>query len=95
MLTFLCGIVLAAVLYTVVVYCAGLTVVWGIVFAVLGLICVNITVALILKGMTAKVNNLIQQIMLDTRHKLEVMQNQFMRRPGGSQKQMMSAFERV
>ena len=95
MLTFLCGIVLAAILYTVVVYCAGLSFVWGIVFAVLGLICVNITVALILKGMTAKVNNLIQQIMLDTRHKMEVMQNQFMRRPGGSQKQMMSAFERV
>ena len=54
MLTFLCGIVLAAILYTVVVYCAGLTVVWGIVFAVLGLICVNITAAIILKGIDRK-----------------------------------------
>ena len=95
MLTFVCGIALAAVLYAVVVYSAGLSIVWGITFAVLGLICVNITVALILKGMTAKINNQIQQIMLDTRHKMEVMQNQFMRRPGGSQKQIMSAFERL
>ncbi|MBR2365309.1 MAG: hypothetical protein IKA79_08905 [Lentisphaeria bacterium] len=95
MLTFLCGVVLAAILYTVIVFSAGLSWVWGIVFAVLGLICVNITVALILKGITGKINNKIQQIMLDTRHKMEVMQNQFMRRPGGNQKQMMSSFERL
>ncbi|MBO5761517.1 MAG: hypothetical protein J6S53_08250 [Lentisphaeria bacterium] len=95
MLTFLCGIVLAAVIYTVVVMSAGLSIVWGIVFAVAGLICVNVAVALILKAVTGRINNKIQQIMLDTRHRMEVQQNQFMRRPGGNQKQMMSAFERL
>ncbi|MBP5182862.1 MAG: hypothetical protein J6331_07545 [Lentisphaeria bacterium] len=95
MLTFACGLVLAAILYTVVVYSAGLSIVWGIVFGLLGLICVNITVALILKKITGKINANIQQIMLDTRHRMEVQQNQFMRRPGGNQKQMMAVFERL
>lgn len=95
MLTFVCGIIIAAILYTVVVYSAALSFVWGIVFAVLGLICVNVTVALILKSFTGKINNSIQQIMLETRHKMEVMQNQFMRRGGGNPQQMMSSLERL
>ena len=72
----------------------GLSQTWSIVIGMAAFLAVTITVSQITRIKIKKINADIQQVMEETRHKITMMQNQFMRRPLGSQKMMLQALEK-
>lgn len=94
MLTFVCGIALGGIVYFSLSHFAVMRPVPSAIVAVLCMFIFQLLVMLILRRLSGKINNVLQQIMGETATKLRNMQEQFMRRPMGGQKQMMQALER-
>lgn len=67
---------------------------WGVLTGILVVIAVQLAISLLLRRKIKQVNQQIQEVMLDVRRKVEFKQQQFMRRPIGSQKMMMEALEK-
>jgi len=64
---------------------------------VIGILCmmpVQITIALIIRSRTKKINNVLQNIIQETQQKIQQRQNQMMRRNSGDAKQMMTVLEK-
>ena len=72
----------------------GLSQTWSSVVGILAFLAVVVTVSQIIRIKIKKLNAGIQQIMEELQHKIMLMQNQFMRRPAGSQKVMMQMLEK-
>ena len=66
---------------------------WCVAAALAALMLVQLGMSLILRAMSKKINLVLQNIMQDTQAKIQMLQNQFARRPL-SQKDMMKALER-
>lgn len=73
---------------------SGLNYTWSIVIAMAVFLAVTVSVSQIVRVKIKKLNAGIQQVMEETRHKIMMMQNQFMRRPMGSQNMMLQALEK-
>ena len=73
---------------------SGLSPSWSIIIGLTVFLAAVITISQIVRVKIKKLNGNIQQVMEELQHKLMLMQNQFMRRPPGSQKVMMQALER-
>ena len=67
---------------------------WGILPGMLAVIAVHLGISLLIRRKIKQVNNKIQELMMEVRHKVELKQQQFMRRPVGSQKMMMDVLEK-
>ena len=91
MLTSLCALLAGFIVWLGTVYGFQATHYWGTFFGILALLAVQITIALIVRRRTMKINLQIQGIMLDVQRRLETKQQQFMRRPMDP-KQMMQQF---
>ena len=72
----------------------GLSVSWSVIIGLAAFLAVVITISQIVRVKFKKLNAGIQQIMEETQHRIMRMQNQFMRRPAGSQKMMLQALEK-
>ena len=72
----------------------GLTTPWSVFIGILAFLAVTAVISQIIRLKIKKLNDRIQQVMEETRHRIMVMQNQFMRRPPGSQKMMLQALEK-
>jgi hypothetical protein len=94
MLTIICGLALGGIVYFSTTQFAGMKPVSSAIIAVLCMLIFQVIVMLILRKLSGKINGVLQQIMTETATKLRSMQEQFMRRPMGGQKQMMQALER-
>ena len=81
MLTLLCALAAGIIVGLGTIYGFHLTPSWGTFFGVLALLIVQVTVSLIVRRRTTKINFQIQGIMQEVQKKLEVKQQQFMRRP--------------
>ena len=81
MLTLLCALAAGIIVGLGTIYGFHLTPSWGTFFGVLALLIVQVTVSLIVRRRTTKINLQIQGIMLEVQKKLESKQQQFMRRP--------------
>ena len=75
-------------------HAGGLSRPWSVTIGMLAFLAVVITVSQMIRIKIKKINAGIQQVMEEVQHKIMVMQNQFMRRPPGSQKMMMQALEK-
>lgn len=73
---------------------AGQRPAWSIVIGLAVFLVTVIAISQVIRVKIKKLNGNIQQVMEELQHKLMLMQNQFMRRPLGSQKMMMQALER-
>ena len=73
---------------------SGLSVTWSVFIGLAAFLAVTAVISQIIRVKVKKLNDALQQIMEETRHKIMMMQNQFMRRPLGSQKTMMMALEK-
>ncbi len=73
---------------------SGLSHSWCIVIGLTAFLAAVITISQIVRVKIKKLNGNIQQIMEEVQHRIMLMQNQFMRRPPGSQKVMMQALEK-
>ena len=67
---------------------------WCIVIGLAAFLVTIIVISQIVRVKIKQLNGNIQQVMEELQHKLMLMQNQFMRRPLGSQKVMMQALEK-
>lgn len=67
---------------------------WSVVIGLAAFLAVTAVISQIIRLKIKKLNAGLQQIMEETRHKIMLMQNQFMRRPLGSQKTMLMALEK-
>lgn len=67
---------------------------WGALAGVLAVIAVQLGISLAIRRKVQQVNNKIQELMMDVRRRVELKQQQFMRRPVGSQKMMMQVLEK-
>lgn len=67
---------------------------WALFFGILAFMVINIVVSLVIRRATGLLNKQIEMAMLETRQKLEAMQNRFAYRPAGNQKQMMAMLEK-
>lgn len=67
---------------------------WALFFGILAFVVINLIVSLMIRRVTGVLNKRIEMAMLETRQKLEAMQNRFAYRPAGSQKQMMAMLEK-
>ena len=83
------GLATGAAVYFSLTYAADMKGAGVIVLAVLSMFLVQLIVMLVLRKVSAKINNVLQATMMETANKLRAMQEQYMRRPVGSQKQMM------
>ena len=72
----------------------GLSYTWSVAVGVLVFLAVTAVISQIIRVKIKKLNTDIQQVMEETRHRIMMMQNQFMRRPAGSQKMMLQALEK-
>ena len=73
---------------------SGLSVAWSVFIGLAAFLAVTAVISQIIRVKVKKLNDALQQIMEETRHKIMMMQNQFMRRPLGSQKMMLQALEK-
>ena len=73
---------------------SGLSVTWSVFIGLAAFLAVTAVISQIIRVKVKKLNDGLQQIMEETRHKIMMMQNQFMRRPQGSQKTMLQALEK-
>jgi len=73
---------------------SGLSVPWSVFIGLAAFLAVTAVISQIIRVKVKKLNDALQQIMEETRHKIMMMQNQFMRRPLGSQKTMLMALEK-
>ena len=73
---------------------SGLSVAWSVFIGLAAFLAVTAVISQIIRIKVKKLNDGLQQIMEETRHKIMMMQNQFMRRPLGSQKMMLQALEK-
>ena len=73
---------------------SGLSVAWSVFIGLAAFLAVTAVISQIIRIKVKKLNDGLQQIMEETRHKIMMMQNQFMRRPLGSQKVMLQALEK-
>ncbi len=73
---------------------SGLSITWSVFIGLAAFLAVTAVISQIIRGKVKKLNDGLQQIMEETRHKIMMMQNQFMRRPLGSQKMMLQALEK-
>ena len=73
---------------------SGLSITWSVFIGLAAFLAVTTVISQIIRLKIKKLNDGLQQIMEETRHKIMMMQNQFMRRPLGSQKMMMQALEK-
>lgn len=94
MLTLICGIALGGIVYFSLSHFAVMRPIPSVIVAVLCMFIFQLIVMLILRKVSGKINGVLQQIMGETATKLRSMQEQFMRRPMGGQKQMMQILER-
>lgn len=94
MFTIILGLATGAAVYFSLTYAADMKGAGVIVLAVLSMFLVQLIVMLVLRKVSAKINNVLQATMMETANKLRAMQEQYMRRPVGSQKQMMQNLER-
>ena len=67
---------------------------WALFFGILAFMVVNVVVSLVVRRVSGLLNKQIEMTMMETRQKLEAMQNRFAYRPAGSQKQMMAMLEK-
>ena len=73
---------------------AGLSTVWIVFIGLAVFLGVTAVISQIVRRKIKKLNAGLQQIMEETRHRIMMMQNQFMRRPLGSQKTMLMTLEK-
>ncbi len=73
---------------------AGLSAAWIVFIGLMAFLVVTAVISQIIRSKIKKLNAGLQQIMEETRHRIMMMQNQFMRRPLGSQKTMLAALEK-
>ncbi|MBQ6597441.1 MAG: hypothetical protein IJH79_07800, partial [Lentisphaeria bacterium] len=73
---------------------SGLSITWSVFIGLAAFLAVTAVISQIIRLKVKKLNDGLQQIMEETRHKIMMMQNQFMRRPLGSQKMMLQALEK-
>ena len=73
---------------------SGLSVTWSVFIGLAAFLAVTAVISQIIRVKVKKLHDALQQIMEETRHKIMMMQNQFMRRPLGSQKTMLMALEK-
>ena len=69
----------------------NLSVTWSVLIGLFVLLAITTVISLVIRVKIKKLNADIQQVMEETRHRIMMMQNQFMRRPPGSQKVMLQA----
>lgn len=67
---------------------------WSIIIGAAVFLAVTVVISQIIRVKVKKINDVLQQIMQETQHKLMMMQNQFSRRPLGSPKTMLQALEK-
>ena len=72
----------------------GLSLTWDIIIGAAVFLAVTVVISQIIRVKVKKINDVLQQIMQETQHKLMMMQSQFSRRPLGSPKTMMQALEK-
>ena len=72
----------------------NLSVTWSVLIGLFAFLAVTAVISQIIRIKIKKLNADIQQVMEETRHRIMMMQNQFMRRPPGSQKIMLQALEK-
>ncbi|MBO4632372.1 MAG: hypothetical protein J5858_10655 [Lentisphaeria bacterium] len=72
----------------------GISYTWSAIIGMFAFLAVTIVISQIIRLKIKKLNAGIQQIMEEVQHKIMMMQNQFMRRPPGSQKMMMQVLEK-
>lgn len=94
MLTLLFGLLTGTAVYFILVSYTEVGTPSAVVAAVLSMFLFQLAVMLVLRKVSARINAKLQTIMQETAAKLQSMQNQFMRRPIGSQKMMMQMLEK-
>lgn len=67
---------------------------WGALAGVLTVIVVQLLISLLIRRKVMQINNKMQEVMMEVRRKVELKQQQFMRRPVGSPKMMMQVLEK-
>ena len=72
----------------------GLSLTWDIIIGAAVFLAVTVVISQIIRVKVKTINDVLQQIMQETQHKLMMMQSQFTRRPLGSPKTMMQALEK-
>ena len=72
----------------------GLSLTWDIIIGAAVFLAVTVVISQIIRVKVKKINDVLQQIMQETQHKLMMMQSQFSRRPLGSPKTMLQALEK-
>ena len=72
----------------------NLSVTWSVLIGLFAFLAVTAVISQVVRVKIKKLNADIQQVMEETRHRIMMMQNQFMRRPPGSQKIMLQALEK-
>lgn len=93
MLTLIFAVLAALLAGAVAYYVFGLSISWALVLGFTGMLAVQIIVTLLLRKLTNRVNQRIQEVMLETQKKLQIKQNHFMRHPS-NQKLMMAQLEK-
>ena len=93
MFTTILAVLLGVLVYTVTDPVPGFHPVWSVVCAVVQMMAQQLVISLILRKRSNKINQLIQESMAETQQKLQMRQNQFMRKPA-SQKVMMQTMEK-
>ena len=91
MFTMLCALAAGILVWLGTVYGFQVMPRWGIFWGILAMLIVQISIALVIRRKTTKINQRIQDVMMEVQKKLTVKQQQFMRRPTDP-KQMMQQF---
>ncbi len=96
MLTLLIGIVVGVIVAAVCAVPQGLAWgwVWGGMTGLVAVVLVQLGISLLIRRKVQHINQKIQEVMMDIRRRVEAKQQQFQRRPVGSQKMMMDVLEK-